>query len=303
MLNAIIQQITDLTGISANTLMKMVVMILSLMAIWIVRHIVIRVVWHRTDDVRARYIWQKTTTYIALFFAFICISIIWVPNPQSLTTFLGLFSAGLAIALHDIIANLAGWIYILAKRPFALGDRVQSGAHAGDVVDISVFHFALMEIGNWVEADQSTGRVIHVPNSAVFKHALANYSKGFEYIWNEIPVLITFESDWKKAKELLQEIADTHARVLTKTAEKKVKEASRRFMIFYSTLTPTVYTSVRDSGVLLTIRHLCEPRQRRSNAEMIYESILAAFAEEPDINFAYPTQRITGDWKRLISDA
>lgn len=296
MINTIIQQITDLSGIRPGTQMDMFKTVLLLVAIWIIRHIVIRIVWRRTDDIRARYIWQKTTTYVALFLALLCISVIWLPGIESLTTFLGLFSAGLAIALHDIIANLAGWIYIIAKRPFALGDRVQSGEHAGDVVDISVFHFALMEIGNWVDADQSTGRVIHVPNSAVFKQALANYSKGFEYIWNEIPVLVTFESDWKKAKEILLNIADTHARALTHTAEKKIKEASRRFMIFYSTLTPTVYTSLRDSGVLLTIRYLCEPRQRRSSAEVIHESILAAFAAEPDITFAYPTQRLTGQW-------
>ena len=66
-----------------------------------------------------------------------------------------------------------------------------------------IFMFTLMEIGNWVDADQSTGRVIHIPNGKVFKEVLANYSKGFQYIWNEIPVLVTFESNWKKAKEIL----------------------------------------------------------------------------------------------------
>ena len=78
-----------------------------------------------------------------------------------------------------------------------------------------LFQFSLLEIGNWVAADQSTGRVIHVPNGKVFGEALINYSKGFQYIWNEIPVRITFESDWQKAKGLLQEIADRHAASLS----------------------------------------------------------------------------------------
>ena len=77
-----------------------------------------------------------------------------------------------------------------------------------DVIDQRLFRFTLLEIGNWVEADQSTGRVIHVPNSWVFTEDIANYTAGFSYIWNELPVLVTFESDWRRAKRLLQSIAD-----------------------------------------------------------------------------------------------
>ena len=62
-------------------------------------------------------------------------------------------------------------------------------------------------------------------------------------------------------------------------------------MIFYNKLTPTVYTSVQDCGVLLTIRYLCDPRQRRSTEQAFWEDILDEFAACNDIDFAYPTQR------------
>jgi small-conductance mechanosensitive channel len=142
-----------------------------------------------------------------------------------------------------------------------------------------------------VDADQSTGRVIRIPNGKIFSEMLANYSKGFRYIWNEIPVLVTFESDWQKAKEILAEIAERHAAHLSEKAQRKVREASKQFMIFYEKLTPIVYTTVKDSGVLLTIRYLCHPRQRRGTEEGIWEDILAAFARHDNIDFAYPTQR------------
>jgi small-conductance mechanosensitive channel len=70
-----------------------------------------------------------------------------------------------------------------------------------------------------------------------------------------------------------------------------VREAAKKVMIFYSKLTPIVYTSVKDSGVLLTLRYLCDPRRRRTTAQGIWEDILDKFAECPDIDFAYPTQR------------
>jgi len=92
-----------------------------------------------------------------------------------------------------------------------VGDRIQIGEHAGDVVDLRIFQFTLVEIENWVAADQRTGRVIHVPNGRVFNEVVANYSRGFEYIWNEVPVRVTFESDWEAAKAILQEIANRQA--------------------------------------------------------------------------------------------
>jgi hypothetical protein len=202
-----------------------------------------------------------------------------------------LLSAGLAIALQDPIVNLAGWLFIIWRRPFVVGDRIQIGDHRGDVIDIRIFQFSLLEIGNWVDADQSTGRVIHIPNGKIFREAQANYSQGFQFIWNELPVLVTFESNWKKAKEILQSVAERHAQHFSASAEEQIRQAARKFLIFYTHLTPAVYTSVADSGVLLTIRYLCELQTRRGTAQAIWEEILERFAGADDIDFAYPTSR------------
>jgi len=172
-----------------------------------------------------------------------------------------------------------------------VGDRIQIGEHAGDVIDIRLFRFTLIEIGNWVEADQSTGRVILIPNSRILIEAIANYSKGFQYIWNELPVLVTFESNWLKAKAILQKIIDDQSAHLSESAMQSVRKAAQRAMIIYSTLTPKVWTSVAEFGVLLTIRYLCDPRKRRGTAETIWEDILKEFGKCDDIDFAYPTMR------------
>ncbi len=149
-----------------------------------------------------------------------------------------------------------------------------------------------MEIGNWVDADQSTGRILHIPNGMIFTHVLANYTKASDYIWNEIPVLVTFESDWKKAKQILKDIVDAHSKEMVTTAEESFRKAGNRYMLQYGALTSTVYTSVKESGVLLTIRYLCEPRKRRDSTQFVWEGMLNAFAEHADIEFAYPTRRL-----------
>jgi small-conductance mechanosensitive channel len=221
----------------------------------------------------------------------ILIGRVWINAIGQFGAFLGLLTAGLAIALKDLLTNIAGWIFILTRKPFIVGDRIQIGEHAGDVIDIRLFQFTLLEIGNWVEADQSTGRIIHVPNGVVFTRTQANYSAGFEYIWNEMKVLVTFESNWSLAKDILDKIVRHHSENLSADAQKKIIEASKKYMIFYQHLTPIVYTSVDPSGILLTMRYMCDPRKRRGTEHNIWEDVLTEFAGQKEIEFAYPTQR------------
>ncbi len=183
----------------------------------------------------------------------------------------------------------------MARRPFVTGDRIQIGETSGDVVDIRMFRFTVLEIGNWVRSDQSTGRVIHVPNGAVFTQALANYTRGFEFIWNEVSVTVTFESDWKRGKALMRTIAETFSERQDEAAQERIREANKRYYIVYSNLKPIVYTRIEESGVTLTARYLCLPRKRRDSENAIHEAILTAFAAESGIAFAYPTKRIVSD--------
>ena len=81
------------------------------------------------------------------------LGVIWLGNLTNLATYLGLVSVGLTIALSDPNANIAGWIFIFWQHPFDVGDRIQIGKHAGDVIDARIFQFTVLEIGNWVDAD------------------------------------------------------------------------------------------------------------------------------------------------------
>jgi small-conductance mechanosensitive channel len=263
-----------------------VVLVMSLLH-WLV----MRFVYRRVSDVRMQYQTRKAVTYVAFVVGALVVARLWFVGLQTLSTFLGLLTAALAIALQDPIVNLAGWLFLITRRPFRVGDRIQIGDIRGDVIDMRIFQFSLLEIGNWVDADQSTGRVIHVPNGKVFREPQASYTEGFQFIWNEIGVLVTFESNWRKAKEKLAEIAERNSAHLTEAAAERVRRAARKYMIFYSKLEPTVYTTVADSGVMLTIRYICAPKQRRGTTQQIWEEILDAFAAESDIDFAYPTTR------------
>ncbi len=280
-----------LTGFDWRAHQQLIATVLILAVLWLTHRLSVAAVHRRIQDPRAQFRWRKSLTYTAVTLALLLVARVWFPGFSGLTTYLGLLSAGLAIALKDLVANLAGWIFILWRRPFEVGDRIQIGEHRGDVIDLRLFQFSLMEIGNWVDAEQSTGRMIHVPNGQVLDRPLANYSKGFRFIWEELPVLVTFESDWRAAKEVLAAIVQRHAAPFAQEAEAEMRAAARQYMLLYDASSPTVFTAVRDSGVLLTARYLVNPRQRRSVAQSVWEDLLDAFAARPEMDFAYPTTR------------
>ncbi len=283
--------ITHHIGLNTETFSKAVVSVLIIIFLSALRLLILKLVWRRTEDVKVRYQWKRSLSMTLPFIGLLMIAAVWIKAFEEFGTFLGLFTAGIAIALKDPLTNLAGWLFIIFRKPFGVGDRVQIADNVGDVIDIRLFQFTILEIGNWVEADQSTGRIVHIPNGKVFLEPQANYSAGFEYIWNEIKVNITFESNWEKAKTILEEIINELEEGIPEKAKKEILEASKNYMIYYKHLTPIVYTSVKEFGVRLTIRYLCHPRTRRGSENQIWQRILTAFGTEKDIHFAYPTTR------------
>lgn len=290
-MNGITGFLQESVGISPENQLKILYSFIIIIVLGILRYSVLKIVWRFTEEPRTRYSWKRSVSFIIGFLMTILILSVWITAIRQFGAFLGLLTAGLAIALKDPLTNIAGWLFILVRSPFSIGDRIQIGKHAGDVIDIRMFQFSLLEIGNWVDADQSTGRIIHIPNAQVFSVSQANYSAGFHFIWNEMKVLVTFESNWRKAKAILQKIVENHAEATSESAEKKIRDASKKYMIFYQYLTPIVYSSVKDSGVELTMRYICDPRKRRTSESEIWEEVLKYFALNKDLDFAYPTQR------------
>ncbi len=279
-------------GISSSAVGQIGATVTVIVALVVLRLVALQVVDRRVKNPQYRYQWRKSSLYIAVVLGVLVVTRVWFEGFRSILTFLGLLSAGLAVALGDVVLDLAAWVFIMTRRPFRVGDRVQIGGHAGDVVDMRLFQFLIMEIGNWVEADQYTGRLIYIPNGRVFREPLVNYSITFHHIWNEIPVVVTFESNWKKAKQILLEIASHYSEAAVEPARRQLKQAARKLFLSSFKMEPSVYTSAKDYGVLLTIRYLCEPKGRRDSVQSIWEEILQRFAEEDDIEFAYHTQRI-----------
>ncbi|MDY7011625.1 MAG: mechanosensitive ion channel family protein [Planctomycetota bacterium] len=243
-------------------------------------------------SIEARHKARMASSWIGIVVFVIAAAFIWVSGIQDFGIFLGIVGAGVALSLQETLVCIAGWVLLVVRRPFDIGDRIEIDKRVGDVIGVSVFQTSMMEVGNWVKADQSTGRMLIIPNSMLIRHPVYNYSKGFPFIWNELSTVVTFESDWEQAEKLLLEKAEIEADKIESEVKRRIEQMQSQYAIRYEHLRPIVYTNIADNGVELTLRYISPVRQRRATAHRISRNILHAFLENPRIDFAYPTTRI-----------
>ena len=292
LLGLVVDSIRDLFRLNADWQAQLVVTGLLVIFLIILRRITIRILNRRMEDLTIRFYVQKLTTYGISVFGALLLFPIWVKDASSVGTSVAVVSAGLAIALSDVVKDLAGWMFILIRRPFHIGDRIEIGGHTGDVIDVQTFDFILFEIGARVDGDDPTGRTVRVPNGDVFSKTITNFSAEFEFMWHEVAVLLTFESDWKRGRDVVMEVMRDHSDdELRDLAARQLHDADAAIQVDGHHLEPTVYVKVIDSGVLITGRHLVRVMETRRMEDKAWQSILTAFDQEDSLEFAYPTVR------------
>jgi len=220
---------------------------------------------------------------------------IWLGISSNFSVAMGIFGAGIAFASQEIIGSLAGFISIVTGNLYQIGDRVRIGSVTGDVIDISLLRTTVMEIGEWVNADQYTGRVVTVANRAVFSDPVFNYTKHWRFLWDEVTIPITYTSDWRRASEIMLHHGEEYTVHLQAEAEADLRAMDTHFPAIEDLpVTPTLYTVMTDNWVELTLRYVVDARRRRAVKADLNRELLAHFEEMADITIASMTVEIVG---------
>ncbi len=244
------------------------------------------------EDVNRRHTLRKWIAYAyAILLALIAVAL-FAESLTGLGAVLALLAAGVAVALQDILKSTVGWIYISSRSGIEVGSRIEVDGVTGDVIDIGVLKTTVLEVGGpLVYGRQSTGRLVTVPNYRLLSDTVLISAAENPFIWQENRVVVTYESDWRRAEQILREVADEIHAEIAPELKAGFRRLERRFAFKYGALTPIVYVSLGDSGVELTLRYLIHVRRRRGSVDRISRRLLAAFAAEPDVDLAYPTYR------------
>ncbi|MBC8217605.1 MAG: mechanosensitive ion channel family protein [Planctomycetes bacterium] len=115
----------------------------------------------------------------------------------------GFFGMMLGWSLQQPVTGIAAWLMIILKKPFRIGDRVIIAGITGDVTGISLTHVILNQVGGSVGGEERSGRGILIPNAILFQNVIINYTLDQEFMLDEVPVRLTFDSDWERAKEIM----------------------------------------------------------------------------------------------------
>jgi small-conductance mechanosensitive channel len=247
----------------------------------------------RASNPKEEYRKQRLLTTVVVVVGAAIIIGLWAKLLPHASTFLGLIGAGLAVALREPLLSIAGRIAIFVGHMYTAGDRIEINKMSGDVIDIGFFYTRMMEIGNWISGDQYSGRIIQFANAQIFGTSVFNYTRNFAYIWDEIKLPITYDSNIKAATEILKKTGGEYTREFMKDAEPQIEKMRRIFMVSRFEVEPVVFMKVTDNWVELTLRYLVDPKKRRAASSYIFTEMFRLIRERDDIQIASSTMNLT----------
>ena len=203
---------------------------------------------------------------------------LWGDYIKNFMTLLSFVSAGITIALRDLIFNFFSGIYIKVKKPFQIEDRIEINNYKGDVINLNSLSFELLEVNNQDFIGQSTGIITNVPNSTIFSYPLRNYNKAFKYIWNEITIKVPLNCNIKKTKSIIYKIVNSNEIIksIPPKMKNQIKNISSEYRIYYNQYEPIIYTQVVENHIELTVRYLINPKKARYINSTIWNKIIEA---------------------------
>jgi len=229
---------------------------------------------------------------------------IWFDDPTTLTTALGLITAGLAFALQKVVTAVAGYFVILRGKTFNVGDRIAMGGVRGDVIALGFTQTTIMEMGQpptvqgadpamWVQSRQYTGRVVTVSNAKIFDEPVYNYTHEFPFLWEEISLPVAYTADRVRAERILLDVAGRHAVRSEELDATAIDELKRRYFLERLGTQPRVYFRLTDNWLELTVRFVVRDRGIRDVKDAMSRDMLAEL-DAAGIGLASATFEIVG---------
>jgi len=243
---------------------------------------------------KTRYSFKKTVSIIYLVVLVAVVINIWVADTRSLLISYGIVAAGIAVALQDLFKNFVGGVIIFVTGIYRVGDRVEINSRKGDVIDIDILYTTLMEMGEWMSGDQPTGRLTIIPNGYILSGSVNNYTKDHTFLWDEISVPITYDSDWKEAVAIILSVVRRETEEVGREAEKSLSSLEEKYYLPRKVVEPAVFITMTDNWINFNIRYMTEVRERRMTKNKLSRLILDEIEKSDEIRLASTTIDIIG---------
>jgi small-conductance mechanosensitive channel len=259
---------------SLSILAKCVAAVVGILVIYFTFNVLERTLPGHFGRVDARYRVRKFLVFSGYLAVLLFLAVLFEDRLGRLSFAIGIIGAGVAVALQDVLASIAGAFSIGFSKLYAVGDRVQIGDTRGDVIDIGLLRTTLLETGNWVSTDFYNGRIARIPNSAVLKGSVFNYSQGFQFIWDEIKVHFTTSSDSRLAREMLVRVANEAVGGYLVEAQTSWKRISENYQSARPPLEPNVSLVVNSCTLEFAVNYVVDDTKRTAMKDQLFTKIV-----------------------------
>ena len=270
--------ISNITTINDNYIYLFFRTITFIIIITIIQHLLLKII-KKLDSSKKEYLFAQRIKVISNILKVLTVIFIWAKYINNILTLITFVSAAFTIALREVIFNYFAGFYIKIKKPIQLEDRIEIDGIIGDVINIKLMNFEVLEVDTSRKRGQSTGIVVNYPNAIVFKEPLKNYSKAFKYIWDEITIRIPLDTDVNKTKKILYKIVNNND--IIKSIPNKMKNQLSNihidYRIYYNQYEPIIYTEIVENHIELQIRYLIHPKKARYVASTIWSKIIESY--------------------------
>ena len=247
-------------------------------------------IWRRTTfryvrDARRRYqflLLRRIAMWVAIALVII---LTFASQLGSAVTFAGLLTAGVAVALQNVIVSVVAYFFLIGKYGIRVGDRVQISGVTGEVVDIGLVRIHLMELGGQGES-QPTGRIVAFSNSVVFQPSGGVFKQipGTNFVWHEVKLVLAPDTDYQAAKDRITQAADAAL-----AADREGLDAQRQMMeknlssVSPGELRPKVRLHYAAAGIEVVVRFPVMLEKSAERDDEVMRGLLAALDGEPKL--------------------
>jgi small-conductance mechanosensitive channel len=295
-INASIAQTTEAIKEQMKKLFKIAAIILSILLFsFLLKYFAKKTI----KDNERYYMANKGINFSNLVLIALVLLFSFLENATYLVTVLGFASAGIAIAMKDIFMSSLGWLVIVFGGSFHVGDRIKvyKGNHSyvGDIVDISFLRMTILEDITYttVMENHRAGRIIFVPNNYIFTELISNYTHGkIKTVWDGVDIMITFDSNHKKATHIIREIVKKYSKGYTDISRKQLNALRNQYSLKNINVEPRIYTFVEKSGIRVSCWYMTNSYATLTLRSNIFSNIIDEINAEDDIKIAYDTQII-----------
>ena len=207
----------------------------------------------------------------------------------SVATFAGLLTAGVAVALQNVILSVAGYFFLIGKYGIRVGDRVQIGGVTGEVVDIGLVRFHLLELGSGGTDAQPSGRVVAFSNSVVFQPTSGVFKQipGTSFVWHEISLTFSPEGNYRMIQERITTAVDTALKDHREEMERQMRHMEQTLNSISSIeLRPRTRLYITASGIEVMVRFPVGLKDAADIDDRVMREIYAAIDQEPKLKLA-----------------